>query len=61
MILGKIATYTSGQGATVIIDGETSATTKRYKVLGSYTPAVGDRVLIAEVGGSYVILGKIKK
>jgi hypothetical protein len=61
MILGKISTYTSGQGATVIIDGETSATTKKYPVLGSYTPASSDRVLIAEVGDSYVIIGKIRK
>ena len=61
MILGTIKSNTSGSGVTVQIDGESSATTKKYAYLSSYTPAVNDRVLIAEVGGSYVILGKIQK
>ena len=61
MILGTVKAITSGSGVTVQIDGESSATTKKYAYLSSYTPAVNDRVLIAEVGGSYVILGKIQK
>ena len=61
MILGTVKSNTSGSGVTVQIDGESAATTKKYTYLSSYTPAVNDRVLIAEVGGSYVILGKIKK
>ena len=59
--LGTVKTITSGSGVTVQIDGESAATTKKYTYLSSYTPAVNDRVLIAEVGGSYVILGKIQK
>ena len=61
MIIGTVKSSTSGAGVTVQIDGESSATTKKYTYLSSYTPAVNDRVLIAEVAGSYVILGKIKK
>lgn len=61
MKIGTIKSNTSGSGVTVQIDGESSATTKKYTYLSSYTPAVNDRVLIAEVGGSYVILGKIQK
>ena len=61
MILGTVQTITPGAGVTVLIDGETSATVKKYTYLSSYTPAVNDRVLIAEVAGSYVILGKITK
>ena len=61
MILGIVKTITDGSGVTVQIDGESAATTKKYTYLSSYTPAVNDRVLIAEVGGSYVILGKIQK
>lgn len=61
MRIGTIKSNTSGSGVTVQIDGESSATTKKYTYLSSYTPAVNDRVLIAEVGGSYVILGKIQK
>lgn len=61
MIIGTVKSSTSGAGVTVQIDGESSATTKKYTYLSSYTPAVNDRVLIAEVAGSYVILGKLKK
>ena len=61
MKIGTIKSNTSGSGVTVQIDGESAATTKKYTYLSSYTPTVNDRVLIAEVGGSYVILGKIQK
>lgn len=59
MILGTIGSYTSGSGLTVTVDGEDSPTTKQYMFLGSYSPTVGDRVLIEEISGSYVILGKV--
>lgn len=56
--LATVGSYTTA-GATLIFDGQTTATTKRYKRLASYTPAAGDRVLVAKISGSYVILGKI--
>lgn len=59
MILGTVNTANNGQGVTVIVDGEESATTKKYMWLSSYYPMPGDRVLIEEIGGSYVILGKV--
>lgn len=59
MILGTIGTYTAGSGVTLTIDGETTPTTKDYKFLSSYSPSAGDRVLIEEIGGSYVVLGKL--
>lgn len=57
----KLATVTSlSSGKPQIrFDGETSATTKQYPWLASYTPTSGDRVLLAKVSGIYVILGKI--
>ena len=39
--------------------GESSASSKAYPFLSSYSPRVGDRVLTARVDGSYVILGRI--
>lgn len=60
MIIGTVSTITAGK-CSVVIDGETQPTNKKYKTLSSYTPATGDRVLIAEIAGSYVILGKIKE
>lgn len=59
MMLGTITAWTSGTGAKIRIDGEETATEKSYLWLAPYRPAVGDRVLIEEVGGQYVILGKV--
>jgi hypothetical protein len=57
--LGKIdPAYTSGRPK-IIFDGETTASGKQYPHLASYTPAANDRVLLAAVSGSYVVLGKI--
>ena len=58
LYLATVGSYTTA-GVALIFDGQTTATTKRYKRLASYTPAAGDRVLVAKISGSYVILGKI--
>ena len=39
--------------------GENTASQKPYKYLQSYTPAVGDKVIVARVAKTYVILGKV--
>ena len=59
MILGTISSVDSIVGLQVTVDGEGSASTKKYCYLASYVPAQGDRVLIEEVNGSYVVLGKL--
>ena len=59
LLLGSI-TSTTGEGASVRIDGETSPTEKKYTFIQGYFPLVGDRVVIAEVGGQYVVLGKLQ-
>lgn len=46
-------------GAAVQFAGESAAGVKHYKTLKSYTPAVGDRVLLLGISGSYIILGAI--
>lgn len=61
MILGTIGSYTAGQGVTLIIDGEDAPTTKSYYILKSYNPTVGDRVMIQEISGTYVVLGQVSK
>ena len=57
----RLATVTSTSGGISIqFDGETSASAKKYKRLASYSsPAVNDRVLLVNVGGTYIVLGKI--
>ena len=59
MILGKVQARDNTYGLQLIIDGEDEPTTKKYHYLASYVPASGDRVLIEEIGDSYVVLGKV--
>lgn len=57
--LGKIdPNYTTGRPR-IVFDGESVASGKQYPYLSSYTPAANDRVLLALVSGSYIVLGKI--
>lgn len=59
MILGTISAVDNTDGLQLIIDGEEVATTKKYSYIASYVPTADDRVVVEEIGGSYVILGKI--
>ena len=59
MLLGTVISIDPTEGLTVLIDGEEEATTKKYNYLASYSPTVDDRILIEEVGDSYVIIGKV--
>jgi hypothetical protein len=59
MLLGTISAVIENAGLRLTIDGESSPTTKEYRFLASYKPQVGDRVLVAETGDSYVVLGKV--
>ena len=59
MLLGTVTGVDQVNGLTILIDGEEEATTKKYNYLSSYSPVVDDRILIEEVGDSYVIIGKV--
>jgi hypothetical protein len=59
MILGTISAVDNDSGLQLIIDGEDLPTTKKYTYMASYVPAANDRVLIEEISGSYVIMGKV--
>ena len=39
--------------------GETKNSQKAYKYLSGYSPVVGDKVIMAKIGGTHVILGKV--
>lgn len=49
----------SSSGATLQINGEAATATGFKHVVTGQSLAAGDLVLVARVGGSYVILGKI--
>lgn len=57
--LGKIDPLYSSGRPKIVFDGESIASAKQYPYLAPYTPAAGDRVLLAKVAGSYVIIGKV--
>ena len=58
----KLATvtelFTSGKPK-LKFDGEELPSEKEYEGLGSYSPSVGDRVLLLGASGTWVILGKL--
>ena len=55
MILGTVSSVDSISGIRVTVDGEGSASTKKYSYLASYVPAANDRVLIEEINGRTII------
>lgn len=57
----RLATVTSVSGGNAVIRfrGDSTASSKTYKRLASYTPTAGDTVLLMSVSNTFVILGKI--
>jgi hypothetical protein len=51
--------FTQDQCAKITFDGEDTPSEKEYSYLAWYVPAVGDKVLLARVGDSWTILGKV--
>lgn len=59
LYLGTVGSV-SASGATLKMDGDAAAGSKAYKHVDTgITLTAGDRVLVARISGSYVILGKI--
>jgi len=60
LLLATVDSVTN-DGLTMILDGESEATQKKYKYLTSaYSdPSVGDRVVVMRMSGTYVVLGRI--
>lgn len=59
LLLATVGNYNSSTGTTLIFDGTDTATTKRYKRVGSASLSAGNRVLVAKISGTYLILGRI--
>lgn len=55
--LGEVTSITGG--LFVKFDGETAASTKSYPKISTFAPAVADRVLLARVGSTWVVIGAI--
>lgn len=59
LLLATVGASSDGPGTTLKIDGDSSAGTQRYRKISGQSLSAGDRVLVAQVGGSYVIIGSI--
>ena len=57
----KYATVTQVSPLRIKFDGETTASDNLYNRLVSYSPQVGDRVVVDVENGKYLILGKVVK
>ena len=57
--LGTVTNLFENGTAQVRFDGEESPSQKQYAFLSTYRPVVDDRVFLAAIGGTYVILGAI--
>ena len=56
--LGKIdPNYASGDPK-ILFDGETKVSVKKYKTI-NYSPFANDRVLLVNIAGTYLVLGKV--
>lgn len=59
LLLATVGASSSSTGTTLRIDGDSAAGSQRYRKISGQSLSAGDRVLVAQVGGSYVIIGKI--
>lgn len=59
MKLGSVTSLRDDGTAIIRFDEDTAASGKNYSYLNSYIPKQGDRVLLAPMGNTYIILGAI--
>lgn len=61
LFLATVDNYNYTTGTTLILPGSNTPTEKRYKKISSISSlANGQRVLVAKVSGTYLILGRIQ-
>ena len=59
LLVATVGSYNSSTGTTLIFPGQTTASQKRYKRLYNVSLSAGQKVLVAKLSGTYVILGRI--
>ncbi|WP_273327871.1 hypothetical protein [Vallitalea guaymasensis] len=57
--LGIVKGLFENKTAKIQFDGEENASEKQYSYLADYKPAVNDRVLLARVADTYIVINKI--
>ena len=60
IVLATVYAVDEDEGLTLIFDGDSSASQKKYKMLmNGKTPEIGDRVAAVKHSGTYIVLGAI--
>lgn len=59
LLLGTVVAYDTTKGVRIQLDGEETAGAKYYRSRKGLIAAVGDRVVLAPISGSYVVLGTV--
>ena len=59
LLLGTVVDYNTAEGVRIQLDGEETPGTKYYKSRKGLITAVGDRIVLAPISGSYVVLGTV--
>jgi hypothetical protein len=57
--LGRIDPKYNGGNPRILFDGETKLSIKRYPHLSTYKPQANDRVLLANLAGTHIVIGSI--
>ena len=58
--LGEVTAWSVAEGASIKPDGQSSGSTKRYKIMRTSRPLVaGNRYLIMKQSGTYIVLGEV--
>ena len=59
MMMATVASLFENGDPKLKFDGDTTTSEKHYAYLSSYTPTEGDRVILAAISGTFVILGSV--
>jgi hypothetical protein len=60
LYLGTCITWNSETGVTIRLDGQDEPMQKKFKLMNvSRMPKVGERVIVAKMSGTYIVLGSI--
>ena len=59
LYLATVVSYSSSTGVKIRLDGEETGMEKSYKRLYGTTYSAGQRVLVAKMSGTYIVLGRL--
>lgn len=59
LYLATVVSYSSSTGVKIRLDGEETGMEKSYKRLYGTTYSAGQRVLVAKMSGTYIVIGRL--